>query len=456
MEKSLTATERLAAWLADLDKSTLPRHVVEAANKVVLDIAGLTISARNEAYTDAVLDSWEGAGGCTVLGRERTLDPAGAALVNGTMAHGEDFDDTFEGSPLHAGAAAVPAVLAVCERHGRGGPDVLRGIAAAIETMARLALVSPGSIHKAGFQPASVIGCVGAAAGVGAALGFGRQQFVDALGIAGSFSFGLMEFLAEGAWTKRIHPGWAGHAGIRAAMLASKGFVGPRTMLEGRNGFYRAFARVEEPDTTAVTAGLGETWYMTNIAFKAYPCGTMIGPYIDCAKMARESGVEPSDIVRIDCRVAQAVAVRQWEPVETKRRPATGFAAKFSAQFGIALGLVRGEAGLAEYTDANAADPELLAVAGKVHFEIDPANPFPEAYTGDMRVTLSSGEVREFHQPHLRGGRSAPLSREELLAKFHANIAHGGWPRERGERLAEFCQELFGLPDLSGLVAFRG
>jgi len=451
----MSATERLADWLGNIDEQCLPDVVRDAAARVVLDIAGLAVSARHETYTNAVLDSWEGEGACTVLGRNRTLDPAGAALVNGTMAHGEDFDDTFEGSPLHAGAAAVPAVLAVCERHGRAGSDVLRGIVAAIETMARLALVSPGAIHKAGFQPASVIGCVGAAAGVGAALGFDRRQLVDAMGIAGSFSFGLMEFLAEGAWTKRIHPGWAGHAGIRAAMMARNGFVGPRTMLEGRNGFYRAFARVDEPDTTTVTAELGKTWYMTNIAFKAYPCGTMIGPYIDCARMARSAGIDASEIVRVDCRVAQAVAARQWEPVEAKRRPASGFAAKFSAQFGIALGLIRGEAGLAEYSDANASDPVLLAMADKVHFEIDPNNPFPVAYTGDMRITLSNGTTHAFHQPHLRGGRTAPLSRDELLAKFHANVAHGGWPRERGEQLAAFCGGLFDLPDLSGLATFR-
>jgi 2-methylcitrate dehydratase PrpD len=264
-----------------------------------------------------------------------------------------------------------------------------------------------------------------------------------------------MEFLAEGAWTKRIHPGWAGQSGLRAALLARSGFTGPRAVLEGKNGFFRAFAKTAEPQLASVTADLGSAWRMDDIAFKVYPCGTMIGPYIDCAIMLRERGVPPEDIVRIRCKVAAGVAARQWEPLAEKRRPSNEFSAKFSGPFGVALGLVYGEAGLGQYTEASVRDPALLDVTGKIEFEIDPANPFPERYTGDLEAELRDGTVLTFHQPHLRGGRAAPPSREDLLLKFQDNIRYGGWSDAQGAELAAFCAGAFEAPDLSGLKAFR-
>src|SRR5262249_34893037 len=168
----------------------------------------------------AALAAWDDDGPCTVIGHGRTLSAAGAAFVNGTAVHGEDFYDTFEGGPVHAGAVIVPGVLAACERHNPSGASGLMGIAIGVETRCRLSLVAPRLVHKAGFHPTAVLGAMAAAAGIGAALGLDRRQIVDALGIAGSMAAGIIEYLAEGAWTKRLHPGWAAQAGLRAAMLA--------------------------------------------------------------------------------------------------------------------------------------------------------------------------------------------------------------------------------------------
>src|SRR5207249_3715768 len=134
-------------------------------------------------------------------------------------AHGEDFDDTFEGGPVHAGAVIVPAVLAACERHNPDGPAALTGIAAGVETMCRLSLVAPTRTHKAGFHPTAIFGAIGAAAGVAAALRLDARATVDALGVAGSMASGIIEYLAEGTWTKRMHAGWAAQSGLRAALL---------------------------------------------------------------------------------------------------------------------------------------------------------------------------------------------------------------------------------------------
>ena len=204
--------------------------------ETLIDVVGLCLAARNEDYVQAALNGWDDDGPCTAIGHKRTLSAAGAAFVNGTAAHGEDFDDTFEGGPVHAGAVLVPAVLAACERYGIDGAAALKGIAVGIETMCRLSTVAPTKAHKAGFHPTAVYGAAGAAAGVATALGLDRKQTVDALGIVGSMASGIIEYLAEGTWTKRMHAGWAAQSGLRAALLARAGFPGRAPCSRARTG----------------------------------------------------------------------------------------------------------------------------------------------------------------------------------------------------------------------------
>ena len=221
--------ETLAQNIAALDAARLPQAVGEKCEELLIDVIGLAITARNEDYVKSVLAACDDDGPCTAIGHQRTLSAAAAALVNGTAIHGEDFDDTFEGGPVHAGAVIVPAVLAACERHKRDGRAALLGIAVGVETMCRLSLVAPTLTHKAGFHPTAVFGAMGAVAGVGTALRLTARQLVDALGNAGSMASGIIEYLAEGAWTKRLHAGWAAQAGLRAARLGRAGLLGPCT-----------------------------------------------------------------------------------------------------------------------------------------------------------------------------------------------------------------------------------
>src|SRR5581483_2464037 len=275
-------TEQLAARLQRAREASADFR--ETAEKLLIDIAGLCVAARATDYVRAAIAGWEGAGHCTAIGHARALDAAGAAFVNGTAAHGEDFDDTFEGGPVHAGAVIVPAVLAAAEREHLKGADALAGIAVGVELMCRASLVAPTRIHKAGFHPTAVFGALGAAAGVATARPLAQEHWVNALGIVGSAASGIIEYLAEGAWTKRLHPGWAAQAGIRAADLARAGFIGPRTVLEGTHGFYNAFAHTTDGDWARLTDGFGERWIANAIAFKPYACGTMTQPYVDCAR----------------------------------------------------------------------------------------------------------------------------------------------------------------------------
>ena len=254
---------------------TLPASVMAMCSAVLTDMAGLCVAARHTDYVLAGLDASREAGPCTVIGHAGTFNVFTAALCNGTAAHGEDYDDTFEGGPVHAGAVVLPAVLAAAEYHGLAGNDVARGLAVGCEVMCRLCLVAPQRVHEASFHPTAVFGALGAAAAVASALSLDPTQWYNALGIAGSMASGIIEYLAEGAWTKRMHPGWAAHAGYRAARLARSGFTGPRTLLDGEHGFFHAFAKVNGGDFAAMLDGAGRRWLCADIAFKPYACGTM-------------------------------------------------------------------------------------------------------------------------------------------------------------------------------------
>ena len=445
-----------SAWAAGLGPEAPPARLREVFEFVLLDAIGLCVAAREADYLRATLAACDSDGACTAIGQARGLDRAGAALVNGTAIHGEDYDDTFEGTPVHSGAAIAPAVLAACEGYRLGGGDALRGMAVGTELMCRLALVAPTAVHRAGFHPTGVIGALGAAAGVAAALRLDATAMTSAIGIAGSFASGIIEYLAEGTWTKRLHPGWAAQAGLRAARLAQEGFLGPRTVIEGAHGFFTGFAAEGAArDYGQVTGRLGALWQAENLAFKPYACGTMLGPFIDCALGLRRDGLDPGAVETIECKVGEGTVHRLWEPRAEKTAPSTAYSAKFSGPFAVAVALTDGAAGLDQFTEARAADRGLRALAARIEHRIDPDNQYPSNYSGHLRVRLRDGRTLEAEQPHLRGGRHAPLSRDQLIEKMRANLVHGGWPAARAQQVDQLCRGIFGAPDMGALAALR-
>jgi 2-methylcitrate dehydratase PrpD len=447
--------EELAAWLAATRPAALPPTARETVRRLLLDVSGLCVAARQSDYIRATLASVDRGGRCTAVGHDGGFDAFGAALVNGTAAHGEDFDDTFEGGPVHAGAVVVPAALAASEREGLAGDRLLIGIATGAELMCRLSLVAPKATHAAGFHPTAVFGALAAAGGVCAALGLPAPAIASALGIAGSMAAGIIEYLAEGTSTKRMHAGWAAQSGIRAALMARGGFDGPRTVLEGQHGFYRAFAPSVKPDFEPLRRDLGRTWVMEQIAFKPYACGTMTQPFVDCAIELAQQGVRADDITGIMCEVGEGTVHRLWEPLAVKHRPPTPYAAKFSTPYCMAAGFFDGRAGFAQFTQARIEDTAVLALASKIRYSINPDDEYPRNFTGHLRATLRDGSQREVRRPHMRGGVHAPLSQEELDAKFMDNVLYGGWRRDQGERFQRVSRSLFDQQGLDSLAEFR-
>jgi 2-methylcitrate dehydratase PrpD len=449
-----SVAEKLVDQVAALGAERIPAETRTRCEELLIDFAGLCAAARNSQYVRALIASVDGGGPCTAIGHAGGFRAEDAAMINGTAAHGEDFDDTFEGGPVHSGAVVVPAVLAACERFQRDGRSALVGIAAGVETMCRLSLVAPKLIHKAGFHPTAVLGAMASTLAVSATLGLDRKQTVNALGVAGSMAGGIIEYLAEGAWTKRLHAGWAARVGLHAARIGREGFLGPRTVFEGTHGLFFGFAHTTEADFEALTRDFGRKWLMKDITFKPYATGTMNQPYIDCALRLAKKGFAAEEVAEALCETAEGYVHRLWEPLASKHRPPNDYAAKFSTPFNIAVAFVTGSAGFEAFTEKTVRDPRILALASKVRYVVDPNNPYPKAFTGHVKMTLKDGRVFEERQPHIRGGVHEPLSREEIERKFRGNAKHGGWDEAQAKRFLRFARSAFdGSADLS---AFRG
>jgi len=263
---------------------------------------------------------------------------------------------------------------------------------------------------------------------------------------------GIIEYLADGSWTKRMHPGWAAQSGLRAALLARAGFTGPGTVFEGTHGLFNAFAHTREGNWGALLDGFGERWVADSIAFKPYACGTMTQPYVDCARRLAQR-IDVGDIVDVVCEVAEGTVHRLWEPLAAKQQPPNAYAGKFSTPYCIAAGFVLGHAGLEAFTEERVQDARLRSLAAKVRYQIDPGNPYPDEFTGHVRVRLKDGREVEERQAHMRGGAHEPLTRADIEEKFRLNCAYGGWPAARAEEFLSFAKKAFdGRIDLA---AFR-
>ena len=449
----ISVAEALADRIVAVRAGGLPAATTRKCEDLLIDVVGLCVTARNEDYVKSALSGCDDDGPCTVVGHKRTLTAAGAAFVNGTAAHGEDFDDTFEGGPVHAGAVIVPAVLAACGAHNPDGRMALTGIAVGTEVLCRLSLVVPKGRPQGRLSSHSDFRRDG---------GRGRRRrspwastpgkIVDALGVAGSMAGGIIEYLAEGAWTKRLHAGWAAQSGIRAALLAQAGFVGPRTVFEGVHGLFHGFAHTTKGDYDALIwrfrhpLGDGHAGVQA-LSVRDYDASLH---RLRAAALARRRA---EDIAEIVCEVAEGSCTDCGSRSLTSSARATAMAPiRHALSAGDRLCPWRCRSGA--FTETAIRDAEVLALAAKVKFVIDPDNPYPNNYTGHIRATLSDGSVLEERQPYLRGGAQEPLTRQDVTDKFALNAQHGGWTRTQSDATLKLLAGLYqGKIDLSSLRA---
>ena len=327
--------------------------------------------ARN---TLAGLRELAGPGGdVPVIGHGQNLPMRDAVIMNALLVHGLDYDDTHPRGVIHATASVLPACLALAHRLDASGAQLLVAYILGVETATRLGAAAKGGFHQVGFHPTGLIGTFGCTLSAAHLLGLPAEAMHSAQGIALSVASGSLEFLQDGAWTKRMHPGWAGAAGITAATLAKNGFVGTRRPYEGRFGLYASHlgALAEACDLSLVTAALGHTWEVMNVAIKPVPACHFTHACADAAALLSQQW-DGSPVRRIVARVPAGVMKTVCEPLENKRRPANAYEAQFSIPYSVATGLRHGRFGLDALEPEAYEEPQTLALSALVECEADP------------------------------------------------------------------------------------
>jgi 2-methylcitrate dehydratase PrpD len=461
---SLTVVQQLGELAASVRRDGLPDGLREDVARRVLDLVGNSLAARREssaAAVVAVVRGWGGPPDATAIGTGLRVPSAAAALVNGTLAHSLDFDDTHLPSVLHPSASVVPAALAVAEATRAKGAQMLDAAGVGIEVTVRLGMggydetKGTSEFFERGQHATSICGAVGSAVAAGMVGGLDADRIADAAGIAASMGSGLLEANRTGGTVKRIHCGWAAHAGVVASDLARHGLTGPPTVVEGRFGFLQAFCG-DHADVDAVTAGLGEHWELPGIFFKPYPCNHFTHAGIDAALELRAQGVRPDDIAAIELGVPTAVLKTIGQPPEEKARPRSGYHAAFSGPYTVAAALLGG-GGLGvfheDFTDEATRDERRLALAAKVRCVPDEQcdRIFPHQFPAVLRVETTDGTRHEVRVDANRGGPERPLSTDELATKLRLNasrVLDGG----QAAAVANAGVALPSAPDISGLM----
>lgn len=452
----------LAVFVCDLQDRAVPMEVRERARYLILDAVGIALASTQYEFAHRTLAGLRefGEGPSDVIGYGARLALRDAVMMNGFLIHGLDYDDTHTRGVIHATASCFPTALGMAAATGATGREMLTAYIAGMEVATRLGSVAKGGFHQTGFHPTGLVGAFACALIAGRLKGLTPKQLQSAQGIALSLASGSLEFLQDGAWTKRIHPGWAGVAGITSATLARSGFFGPKAVYEGRFGLYASHLGplAEACDLDLATEALGEVWEVTRVAVKPLPACHFTHACADTAMALRSRySIRPEEIVSVRALVPAEVVKTVCEPVEHKQKPQNSYDAQFSIPYAVACGLVHGRFGLGELEQETLSDPTTLGVAGKVAYEVDPDSPFPKYYSGEVIVTLRDGrELR--HREHInRGASDRPLSGDEIATKFMEN-ATMALPAHAAERVRE---AILGLDDhnpagaLSSLLAGR-
>jgi 2-methylcitrate dehydratase PrpD len=422
---SKSAAAISASWLAGLAYDDIPAAVVADAKLRFLDIIGVSLAA-SAAPAGAIARRTAlrlGAGQeAQILGFGDRVPAASAAMANGTMAHALDFDDTHNESVIHVSAPVVSAALAAGQLAKASGKAVLAAAIGGAEITCRIGCVTPSAFHKRGFHPTGVIGTFGSALISGKLLGLDAVQLQNAMGIAGSQASGILEFFSDGSFAKQLHPGWAAHSGIIASYLASEGFTGPATVLEGRYGLFATHLGPGSYSMDRVVQKLGTEWICIKTSFKPYPCGHVVHPFLDAIlSLYKDEGLRADDVVRITCPIAEWMLPIMCEPREVKLVPETDYHAKFSFPYTVAAALHFGRLGVEAFTDEAIRNQDILALARRVFNEVDPTAPDPSRFKGWVIVETKSGKKLERVVENNWGSESNPLSATDVRQKFRDN-----------------------------------
>ena len=447
---------QLAEWVSEVQYEDLPSDVIESTRLRILDVIGLALAGAETTFgrsTIAAAKTLSPAGPSRIFGTGDAVAAPTAAFTNAALSQALEYDDTHNESIVHMSSPAVAASLALAGLRTVTGRELILSIAVANEISCRVGSVSSGQFHRRGFHPTGLFAPFGVAVGIGKVLGLDAQRLAWAEGTAGSCAAGLLECWVDGTQTKFLHSGFAAQSGLTAALLAEAGVSGPPKVFEGRFGLFASHLQdpAVQKNFGRIADGLGTHWESRNSSFKPFPTAHVLHPYVSAILRLREQGLRADDVVRIECPVAEFNVSIVCEPVAEKRAPATQAHCRVCLQYTIAEALYAGSLGKNAYSDEMRLNPEVLALAGKVEYSVDPAFPGPGRFKGAVRVTRTDGRVLEEIEEYNRGSAENPMSEGELRAKFDDN-AGGFLSAAQRDRLAQEVGRAENLPDARVLV----
>ncbi len=451
-----TQAQRLAGFAERLKYEDIPADAIARAKLHILDILGIGLAASDLDYARLITEtvrSWGGHPQSTVMRYGDKLPVPSAVLANGSFTHGLDFDDTHAESITHASTCVVPPAIAVGEALGVDGKTMLTASVIGYEVIARIGAAAPGGFHHHGYHATPICGAFAAGMVAGKLMGLSAEQLTNTLGVCGSQAAGLQAFLDDGSWTKRLHPGWAAHGGVVAAQLASCGFQGPATVLEGRFGVLATHVGPEAFDAERLSRQLGDEWETTRVAFKPYPVCHFSHASMDSALiLRREHAFSADDVASGEVLVPEGIVPVVCEPLADKQTPTATYGALFSLPFCVATNLVHGHARLDNFTEEALQDEAVLSLAGKIGYEVEPMPEFPTYFCGGVRLELKNGRRLEHREMINRGHPDHPMEAADVQAKFRDN-ARRALPDARIDAIIEAVDRLEALPTVAQLAA---
>jgi 2-methylcitrate dehydratase PrpD len=457
----VTPAEQLAAFASQLTFAALPAPVVDSVLDRIIDTVGICIAGadgESAPIVRSIVDELGGPPRATAVGLQRRVPAAAAALVNGTAAHGLDFDDTHLPSVAHPSACLVPAVLAQAEECGADGATVVVALAAGYEVFTRLAMAQydpelrNSVFFEHGLHATSILGTVAAAVACARVQNLDAERTMHTLAIACSMGSGIIEANRSGGNIKPFHCGWAAHGAVIAARLAMRGLTGPPTVLEGKFGLFAAFCH-DNWHPEALTEKLGERWDGPDVFFKPYPCNHFTHAVVDAAVALRQRGLRLDDVDHVTIGTAGPSWRTIGDPIVLKRRPLSPHHARFSAPFVFATALSGGGGlgvSMSDFTETTIHDEALLTVADRCDVVVDAecTAEFPYQFPAVVTVRTRDGSVVEERIYNNRGGPNWPLTKDELRRKLATTAGH--FARD----LEAQCRALANASSIDGLFPF--
>jgi 2-methylcitrate dehydratase PrpD len=447
-------TKELANFCIELEFDRFDSKLIDRVKYFAIDFIGVAARGSLEDSTKVmyrfVKDMVPSNRGGVIIGTKMRALHQYAALANGTSSHSLEMDDVNNEASLHPGVAVFPAAFAASEMGRRNGKRLIEGVVVGYEVMIRLGkALGPKEHYGRGFHPTGTCGTFGATAAAAKILGLSKDQLVNAFGIAGSQAAGSMEFLAQGAWTKRMHPGWAAHNGIIASILAKHGFKGPSTIFEGRDGFLHAYSI--NADRGKILDGIGSPFEIMRTSIKPHACCRYKQPSIDgILKIMKENQIKPDDIEEVRLGILKAGFPIIVTPEELKYNPQSIVDAQFSMPFGAAVAILYGEASLNQYREKVIHSPEVKEMMKRVRCVEDPEldKVYPEKWPATVEIKTKDGKSFSTKVEYPKGDPENPLSWDELIDKFNSLVSLI-YSKRRRERIIDGIKKIDEERDIS-------